>query len=87
MTRPCAICGKQVNAGMTDNAGSFYVHEDCFEEFMNNTFGIHGWMMLGGEATDDFGGYYLVTDWDEKSGFRGTGIYYTEWEEDDEDDK
>lgn len=84
MKRICEVCGRQVNAGMTAENSSFYCHEECFGEYMNNTFGEHKWMNLGGYVEDEFGGYYLVADDSEEKGFRGTGIYYTEWEDDDD---
>lgn len=83
MARTCSVCGKKVTEGMTDDYGSFYCHEGkCFEEYMNETFGEGQWMILGGDVQDELGGYYIVTACNEK-GYEGTGIYYTEWEEDD----
>ena len=82
--RTCKICGKLVTAGMTDGSGELFLHEaPCFEQYMDKTYGKHCWTKIGGKATDGFGGYYIVKDDNEPAGFRGTGIYYTEWEDDD----
>ena len=41
ITRPCAICCKQVNAGMTNNDFDFCVHEGkCFEKYMDEKMNI-----------------------------------------------
>ena len=82
-TRKCSICGNPVRSGMTDEEGSFYVHEGkCFEEYMNRTFGKNQWMALGNNETDEFGGYYIAAA-NVVGGFQGTGIFWTEWEDDD----
>ena len=84
MIRCCATCGKPVNEGMTDDYGTFYAHEGkCFEEYMNNTYGKHNWMALGNEEDDGCGGFYIHSA-DVVGGFEGTGIYYTEWYEEEE---
>ena len=83
ITRPCAICCKQVNAGMTNNAYDFYVHEGkCFEKHMDETYGKHKWMALGNGEEDGYGGYYIYSA-DVAGGYDGTGIFYTEWDEDE----
>lgn len=83
ITRPCEICLKQVNAGMTNDCCDFYVHEGkCFEKYMDNTYGKHKWMALGNGEEDGYGGYYIHMA-DVVGGFEGTGIYYTEWEEEE----
>ena len=82
-SRICEICGKPLDAGMTDEVGSFYCHEGkCFTKYMNRTYGKHRWMALGGGEEDEFGGYYITTA-DVVGGYQGTGIFYTEWEEDE----
>lgn len=83
MSRICDVCGKVVKEGMTDECYSFYCHEDCFEKYMDDRFGKHCWMKLGKGAEDGYGGYYLAAEDNNKAGFDGTGIYYTEWKEDD----
>lgn len=83
--RECSVCGDRVYAGMTNIDNSFYCHEGCFERFMDDAFGKHRWMCLGNNEEDELGGYYITTA-DVACGFEGTGIYYTEWEEDDEDE-
>ncbi len=85
--RICEICGKKVTDGMTNDCGDFYVHEGkCFEKYMDKVYGKHKWMELGGGEEDGEGGYYIYSE-DCAGGYMGTGIYYTEWEEDDEDDE
>lgn len=80
--RGCAICGKQVNAGMTDSYGTFYAHEKCFPKYMNRSYGKHKWMALGNGEEDGYGGYYIASA-DVVGGYEGTGIYYTEWEDEE----
>ena len=78
--RYCDVCGMPMVAGMT-NGCDLYVHEGkCFNKYMNRTYGKHRWMQLGGGETDGYDGYYIHTA-DVVGGFLGTGIYYTEWEE------
>ena len=85
--RTCEICGKKVMAGMTNDSGDFYVHEGkCFEKYMDEVYGKHKWMELGGGEEDMYGGYYVCSA-EVVGGQQGTGIYYTEWEEDEEDDE
>ena len=79
MERKCVICGKEVREGMTNNDYDFYCCEGCFEEYMNQTYGYHGWMALGNGETDEYGGYYIAQE-DVPGGYVGTGIYYTEFE-------
>ena len=78
--RTCCVCGKKVTKGMTNECGDFYVHEECFEKYMDKEFGKHNWMRLGGNEEDEFGGYYVVSA-DVPGGLQGTGIFYTEWED------
>lgn len=78
--RTCAICGGQVNAGMTDDWGTFYCHEECFEKYMDNTYGKHKLMSLGHGEEDRYGGYYIASA-DVAGGYQRTGVFYTEWEE------
>lgn len=80
MSRECVVCKKPVLKGMTD--GDFYCHDGgCFEEYMDSQFGKYRWMALGGDVEDAFGGYYIVADDYNGQGYRGTGIYYTEWDD------
>ena len=81
--RKCAICGKKVTSGMTNECGDFYTHEGkCFEEYMDITYGKNKWMELGNGEEDRYGGYYICAS-DVIGGYDGTGIFYTEFEEDD----
>lgn len=78
--RICSICGKPVNAGMTDADGSFYTHDgECFEKYMNSEFGEGCWI---GVNCDGWGGYYMEIDPHHPEYSFGTGIFYTEWEDD-----
>lgn len=82
--RKCAICGQPVYSGMTNADGDFYAHEgDCFVQYMNQTYGECQWMPLGGGVTDEEGGYYIATDNESPNGFSGTGVYWTEWDEEE----
>lgn len=76
MERKCAVCGEQVNAGMTD--GDYYIHEECFEQYMDDLYGKHNWMQVNDDGCD---GYYIVREDNVVGGVIGTGLYYTEWEE------
>lgn len=73
-TRPCQVCGEECPDGMTDDQGSLWVCEDCFEKYMDDTYGKGNW-----EAVDDDGcdGFYMVK---EDGEWYGTGIYYTTWD-------
>ncbi len=85
--RICTTCGKCITAGMTNGEGDFYTHEGkCFTKYMNKTYGKHKWMELGVGVTDGQGGFYIHTYDGNMNGFEGTGIYWTEWEEDEDDD-
>jgi len=76
--RICSVCGRPVYAGMTNADGSFYVHEECFETYMNETYGA--WF----EVDDDgCGGYYMGCEREEPIGPYATGIFYTEWEDEE----
>lgn len=79
--RYCTHCGKPIDCGMTTDDGDCYVHEDCFEEYMDKTYGKGNWKSTDGDKEDGAGGYYLVRD-DENSEWYGSGIYYTEWYDD-----
>lgn len=75
--RPCEICGEEVTKGYTDGEETFYAHEgECFTKYMNNMYGEGCWHPTKDDETDAYGGYYVADPFDEP-----TGIYYTEWEE------
>lgn len=82
MARICSVCGKPVTAGMTNADGDFYVHEECFEKYMDEAYGKHQWMEIN---DDGEGGYYIYSDESILGGYCGTGIFYTEWEEDEDE--
>ena len=82
--RICETCGQKVEAGMTNEYSSFYTHEGkCFTKYMNKTYGKHKWMEKGDVAPGENGGFYLFSS-PAVGGCQDTGIYYTEWEDDDE---
>lgn len=82
--RICETCGKPITWGcMTDGYGDWQTHEGkCFNKYMNKTFGKHRWMKLGNGEEDGEGGYYIATA-DVAGGYEGTGIFYTEYEEEE----
>jgi len=83
MSRQCEMCGKKMTAGMT-NGIDFYCHEGkCFRKYMNKMYGKYRWMALD-DPIDGYGGYYIHAESGVVGGFIGTGIYYTEWEDEDE---
>lgn len=76
----CNYCGKPVIFGMTDDYyGGCHVHEECFDNYMNKTYGKGKWKPTEDGEEDEYGGYYLFLN--DKNEWVGTGIYYTEWED------
>lgn len=66
---------------MQDGDGFFYTHEGaCFEEYMDKTYGKGRWMQLGTNALVGDGGFYLVTDDENHSGFDDPNIFCTMYE-------
>jgi hypothetical protein len=49
---------------------------------MNKTYGKHKWMEIGNGEEDEYGGYYVVAA-AVVGGIEGTGIFYTEREEEE----
>lgn len=83
--RKCSYCGKKIEAGMTNDQGDMYLHEgECFEKWMDKTYGEHKWMEKGDDEVGENGGYYLFSA-DVVGGCLDTGIYYTEWYDKEED--
>ena len=80
MMRFCDYCGKPILHGMTNDSGDCYVHEECFDDYMNKTYEKGKWKSTEDGEEDGAGGYYLFlndnNEWD------ATGIYYTEWWDD-----
>lgn len=82
----CNVCGKPVLCGMTTDDGDCHVHENCFEKYMNNEYGKGKWKAIDEfpdydySGDDGYGGYYCYLD--DNNEWTGTGIYYTEWEDD-----
>lgn len=79
-TRTCEVCGEEHYDGMTNDDGDLWVCEDCFERYMDETYGKHKWMEI---ADDGSGGYYIYSMPSVIGGYFGTGIYYTtrDWED------
>lgn len=81
----CDVCGKPVLCGMTTDDGDFYTHENCFEKYMNNEYGKGKWKAIDEfpdydySGDDGYGGYYCYLN--DNNEWNGTGIYYTEWED------
>ena len=73
----CDYCGKPVILGMTDDLGDCHVHEECFDNYMNKTYGKGKWKPTEDREEDEYGGYYLFLN--DKDEWEGTGIFYTEW--------
>lgn len=86
--RICDTCGKPITFGcMQDGDGFFHTHEGpCFFEYMDKTYGKHCWMKLGAKALVYDGGYYLVTDDENRSGYDDPNIFYTEYEDEEEEE-
>ena len=82
----CDYCGKPVFSGMTTDDGDCHVHEDCFEEYMDDKYGKGKWKAIYDfpdydlHNTDEYDGYYCYLD--DNNEWNGTGIYYTEWYDD-----
>ena len=80
----CETCGKPIRCGdgcMQDSDGFFYTHEgECFEEYMDKTYGKGRWMQLGANALVGDGGFYIVTDDENHSGFDNPNIFCTMYE-------
>ena len=81
----CDVCGKPVFRGMTTDDGDFHAHENCFENYMNDKYGEGKWKAIDEfpdydySGDDGYGGYYVYLDEDNE--WIGTGIFYTEWED------
>ena len=73
----CNVCGKPVLRGMTTDNGDCHVHEDCFDKYMDDVDELPNYEF---PDNDGYGGYYVYLDEDNE--WVGTGIYYTEWEDD-----
>lgn len=87
----CPVCGKPIEFGCMWDPGSLMedtqlIHEECFEQYMNEKYGVGKWMVVDDDGCD---GYYVWTDepgasCDHYTGdtiWYGTGIFYTELEE------
>lgn len=72
--RFCDRCGKPFDVGYTSEETSMYCCEECFDDYMDETYGKDKWK----EVDDDFcNGYYMYLD--DTNNWDGTGIYWTEW--------
>ena len=73
--RFCEECGKPYDAGFTAGNGDWYCCEECFENAMNETYGVGKW-----RASADIGEYDGWYEYQKEDGtWEDTGIYYTEW--------
>lgn len=81
MKRICEHCGKPITFGcMTNDYGDFYIHEECFEDWMNAKYGVHHWIIT--DKGYNIGYEILVNnDWE------SIDIYYTEYESEDLEDE
>lgn len=79
----CNYCGNPVFSGMTTRDVDLCVHEECFSDYMNETYGEGKWKAIDElpdynfPDDDGYGGYYVYLDKDNE--WIGTGIFYTEW--------
>lgn len=77
VVRRCKLCGKLVHDGMMNEEG-FYAHEDCFKVLMDRDYGPGNWR--GSKEELEYGGFYAVKEGDS---WMDTGIFYTDFEDDD----
>ena len=75
-TEKCIRCGKEITNGYVDEIEKIYICDECFEKYMNETYGKHMWMYVN---DDGYGGHYLVSDDTMINGYLGVGIYRAEW--------
>ncbi len=82
--RQCKKCHAKIVSGFTNGFGDFYVCDNCFQDFMDERYGKRMWMAVDDDGS---GGYYLASATHHGSVGKpyGTGIYWTEWEEDDDE--
>ena len=78
----CDLCGEPLYDGMMDpwGSGDRYLHEECFEEYMNRTYGKGRWRSVD---DDGEGGFYEAKD--DNGNWYGTGAFYSTWPDDEED--
>lgn len=80
MKRICEHCGKPITFGcMTNQYGDFYIHESCFDIWMNKKYGR--WRLKPNAPKD--GPYYQVFDGD----WNDVDIFYTEYTKEDLEDE
>lgn len=76
----CDYCNKPVLYGMVGNNECCHVHEECFEKYMDKTYGKNKWKPTENGEEEELGSYYLYTIDGNK--WYPTGIFYTEWWDD-----
>lgn len=76
--RFCDHCGKPMQEGFTDDAGSFYNCEDCFPVDMNERYGEGNWRPTDGGEENEDEGYYEYRE-SPDSPWEPEPSYYTEW--------
>ena len=90
--RRCARCKEKIYDGFMiengcfywDDSHSNYLCESCFKPYMDETCGVGNWKPTEDGEEDEYGGYYLEKidgQWE------GTGIFWTEWYDEDDDDE
>ena len=80
--RICQHCGKPMIDGMTDLVG-FYTHEgECFKAEMDSLYGEGMWHPVD---DDGEGGYYVIAPKEQGGESEGTGIFYTSWADEEEE--
>ena len=74
--RVCDHCGKPIadGEGFYMDGDGFSCHEECFEEYMDETYGKHKWMSINDDGCD---GYYIYSEDSVVGGYLGTGIFWT----------
>ena len=68
----CPVCGNPITFGCMYDEGTL-VHEECFKEYMDKKYGE--WRQCEDDGADGYYQFKVDGEW------RGTGIYYTEFEE------
>lgn len=75
--RICDHCGHPIDEelGFFMDGEGFSCHEQCFELYMDETYGKHKWMQVNDDGLD---GYYIYSA-DVVGGYLGTGIFWTSY--------
>lgn len=81
----CIKCGEVLVLGFYDpwDSGSRYICENCFEKYMDETYGEGKWNVVPEGEVDELGGYYEYVNENDASDKCGTGIFWTDFYDDD----